>query len=76
MQSRYCLRVAEAVDPAWAAWLGNLTVMRNADGTTTLSGFFADQEMLLQLLAKVGELGMTLLSVELVQEHGPCAIGQ
>ncbi|MEZ4658153.1 MAG: hypothetical protein R2911_11315 [Caldilineaceae bacterium] len=68
MPSRYHLRVAEALDPAWAAWLGNLTVTRAADGATTITGLFATQEQLFQLLHKMGELGMTLLAVEMTQE--------
>ncbi|MEZ4708109.1 MAG: hypothetical protein R3A44_12930 [Caldilineaceae bacterium] len=68
MPSRYRLRVAEALDPAWAAWLGNLTVTRTADGATTITGLFSTQEQLFQLLHKMGELGMTLLAVEMTQE--------
>ncbi|MEZ4867810.1 MAG: hypothetical protein R3C14_41170 [Caldilineaceae bacterium] len=66
MTSWYCLRVAETVDPAWGAWLDQLTLTHNADGSTTLTGHFANQERLLQLLHKMGELGMTLLAVETV----------
>mgnify|MGYP001291979091 CR=1 FL=1 len=68
MTSRYRLRVAETLDQAWAAWLGDLTVTRNADGSTTLSGHFADQEQIYQLLNKMGELGMTLLAAEMMSE--------
>lgn len=71
MQSRYCLHVAETVDPIWAAWLGDYSVERNEDGTTAISGDFATQEALLQLLRKMGELGMTLLAVEQIEERDP-----
>ncbi|HRW07295.1 MAG TPA: hypothetical protein P5121_19460 [Caldilineaceae bacterium] len=68
MPNRYQLRVAEALDPAWATWLGIHTMTHNAEGTTTITAHFANQEGLFQLLHKMGELGMTLLAVEVRQE--------
>lgn len=68
MPNWYHLRVAEALDPAWATWLGIHTMTHNADGTTTLTAYFANQDRLFQLLHKMGELGMTLLAVEVMQE--------
>jgi hypothetical protein len=65
--------VAETLDPAWAAWLDEITLKHNADGSTTLSGRFANQERLFQLLSKIGELGMTLLAVEMAQETNDSA---
>jgi hypothetical protein len=69
MPNRYHLRVVEALDPAWATWLGIHTMTHNADGTTTITAHFANQERLFPLLYKMGELGMTLLTVEMTQEE-------
>ena len=68
MTSRYCLRVTETVDPAWVAWLDNLTLTHETDRSTTLAVRIADQDQLFRLLHKMGELGMTLLAVEVMQE--------
>lgn len=68
MPNRYHLRVAEGLDPAWATWLGIHTMTHNADGTTTITAHFASQDRLFLLLHKMGELGMTLLAVEVRQE--------
>ncbi|MEZ4736326.1 MAG: hypothetical protein R3E79_55275 [Caldilineaceae bacterium] len=73
MPKGYHLRVAEGLDPAWATWLGIHTMTRNADGTTTISAHFVNQERLFQLLHKMGELGMTLLTVEVMQEEARLA---
>lgn len=68
MANRYCLRVAERLDPAWTAWLGNLALQYNDDGATILTGYFESQVQLFQLLHRMGELGVTLLAVELLPE--------
>jgi len=60
---RYELRVMGHLDAHWAAWLGDLTLAHNEDGTSTLSGAVADQAALHGLLAKVRDLGIPLISV-------------
>ncbi|MEZ4675964.1 MAG: hypothetical protein R2932_17190 [Caldilineaceae bacterium] len=69
MPNRYQLRVAEALDPAWATWLGIHTMTHNADGTTTIIALVFEQESLFQLLHKLGELGVTLLAVAVMPEE-------
>ena len=51
------------LDEHWSAWFGSLALTREADGTTTLRGAVADQAELHGLLAKVRDLGATLISV-------------
>lgn len=67
--TRYQLRVDGHIDDHWAAWFDNLTLTHESDGTTTLRGAVPDQAALHGLLAKVRDLGATLISVDVI--HGP-----
>ena len=62
----YEFRVTGHLDRHWASWFGGLTLAHNADGTTTLRGPVIDQAELHGLLAKVRDLGVTLLSVTII----------
>ncbi len=68
MMNHYRLIIEESLDPAWAAWLGELTLSRNKDGTTALDGKIDQQNQLLRLLNKLQDLGVTLIAVEPVEE--------
>ena len=59
----YELRVAGHLDDHWAAWLGDLTLVRHDDGSTALTGPVTDQAQLHGVLTAVRDLGITLLSV-------------
>lgn len=61
--AHYELRIDGHLDDHWSAWFGGMTVARHNDGTTTLHGVVADQAELHGLLAKVRDLGVTLVSV-------------
>ena len=61
--TRYEVRVRGHLDPHWSAWFGGLTVTHEDDGTTTLRGPVTDQAALHGLLAKVRDVGATLISV-------------
>jgi hypothetical protein len=63
---QYELRVDGHIDDCWIAWFDDLTLTRESDGTTTLRGSVLDQAALHGLLAKVRDLGVTLLSVEVI----------
>ena len=67
--TRYQLRVDGHIDDHWAVWFDNLTLTHESDGTTTLRGAVPDQAALHGLLAKVRDLGITLISVDVI--HGP-----
>ena len=58
------LRVEGHLDDHWSDWFGGLALTRNGDGTTSLSGAVEDQAALHGLLAKVRDLGVALISVE------------
>jgi hypothetical protein len=59
----YELRIEGHLDEYWSAWFGGMTLNREDDGTTTLRGAVTDQAELYGLLAKVRDLGATLISV-------------
>ena len=61
----YELRVDGHLDEHWSTWFG-LTLTHDDDGTTTLRGPVTDQAELHGLLAKVRDLGATLLSVKTI----------
>ena len=60
---RYELRVEGHLDGSWSTWFGGMVLTHEDDGTTTLRGPVADQAALHGLLAKVRDLGATLISV-------------
>ena len=59
----YELRLAGHLDDHWSTTLGGLTLTRRPDGTTTLTGPLADQAQLHGVLARVRDLGVTLISL-------------
>jgi hypothetical protein len=59
----YELRLAGHLDSRWSAWFGRLTLTLEEDGTTVLRGPVTDQAELHGFLAKVRDLGVTLVSV-------------
>jgi hypothetical protein len=63
------LRIAGHLDQHWSPWFGDLVLTHEADGTTTLSGVIADQAELHGLLNKIRDLGVTLISVAVVEPH-------
>ena len=75
MDSLFEIRLKEDLDDRWAEWFEGMTIARQADGTTVLSGPVADQSALQGLLRRVADLGMTLLSVNAIAPgaagHGP-----
>lgn len=59
----YAFHVRGHLDDRWGQWLGNVAVTRNDDGTSTLVGPIADQAELHGILAKLRDLGITLIAV-------------
>lgn len=62
----YQLRIDGHLDQHWSRWFGDLALTHDDDGTTTLVGVIADQAELHGLLTKIRDLGVTLISVEVV----------
>ena len=68
LPARYVFRIEGHLDGHWSAWFDDLEVEHQADGTTTLVGVVQDQAQLHGLLAKVRDLGVTLLQLDVVEE--------
>jgi hypothetical protein len=62
-RASYLLRITGHLDQYWSTWFDGFTITHHADGTTTLRGAVADQAELHGLLAKVRDIGVTLISV-------------
>jgi hypothetical protein len=60
----YRIRISGHLDPAWTTWFDGLTLIQKDDGTTELLGPLSDQSALYGLLARLRDLGATLLLVE------------
>ena len=59
----YEIRIEGHIDARWAAWFEGLTLTREDNGETLLTGPVVDQAALHGLLRKVRDLGMPLISV-------------
>ncbi len=64
MATHYRITVEGALDDSWSAWFDGLAIAHDAHGDTTLEGAVRDQAALHGLLAKVRDLGLTLVAVE------------
>jgi hypothetical protein len=59
----YEIRIKGHLDDRWAAWFDGLTITREVNGDTLLTGPVTDQAALHGLLRKIRDLGTPLLSV-------------
>ena len=59
----YEIRLKGHLDDRWADWFEGLTLTREDNGATLLTGPVVDQAALHGLLRKVRDLGMPLISV-------------
>lgn len=65
----YRIRVKGHLDNGWSEWFEGLSVTREEDGTTVLTGPVADQPALHGLLVKIRDLGLPLVSVNCVKPN-------
>ena len=63
VRASYLLRITGHLDQYWSAWFDGFTITHHADGTTSLLGAVADQAELHGILARIRDLGVTLISV-------------
>jgi hypothetical protein len=68
---RYEIRVQGHLDSRWAERLDGLTLMRERDGTTTLTGPLVDQAALHGVLSRIRDLGLALVSMRRVCSDSP-----
>ena len=61
---RFEIRVNGRIDALWAASFDGLTLADGGQGTTVVSGWFADQSALHGALEALRDLGLPLISVK------------
>jgi hypothetical protein len=61
---RYEVRLKGHLADRWSTWFDGLTLTRDSDGTTVITGDVVDQAALHGLLQKVRDTGLSLISVE------------
>jgi hypothetical protein len=59
----YTIRVAGHLDDHWSPRLAGLSITRDPDGTTTLTGYLADQAQLHGVLAGLRDIGAVLIDL-------------
>ena len=59
----YEIRLKGHLDDRWAVWFEGMTLTRDANGETRITGPVVDQAALHGLLRKVRNLGVTLVAV-------------
>ena len=62
------IRLQGQLDQRWSDWFAGFTLTHESDGTTTLTGAVVDQAALHGLLRRVGDLGVTLISLKFIDD--------
>ena len=68
---RYAIHVEGQLDPSWADALGNLNLAWDDDHNTVLTGELLDQSALHAVLARLLDLGLSLVSVARLESADP-----
>ncbi len=68
MKTQYRIQVKGHLPAGWSEWLGQFEITCEPDGNTTLTGPIRDQSELYGLVAKLQNLGLTLISVNPLPE--------
>ena len=67
MMSDFCEIVVKGhLDTDWSEWFEGLTIAHNDKGETILSGQIRDQAALYGIIAKVRDMGLTLIMVKYI----------
>jgi hypothetical protein len=67
----YVIRVDGHLDDHWSAWLGDLDLTRDDDGTTTVTASVADQAQLHGVLAGLRDIGAVLIELRAIRPPTP-----
>jgi len=59
----YLIRVQGSLDPTWSDWFDGFTITQQ-NGESILKGQVTDQAALHGILAKINDLGLTIITVE------------
>ena len=65
----YRIRLQEGLGPEWNEWFYGFELVGEADGGVLLTGMVADQAALHGLIRKVRDLGLTLVSIQRVENQ-------
>jgi hypothetical protein len=72
-RAQYQIRVQGRLEPLWVARLGDLTLSVHDGGrkaaVTDLTGWIGDQAALMGVLGQLYSLGLTILSVERLEDE-------
>ena len=63
MEENYRIQVQGRLDPHWSDWLDGMAVHHRDDGTTELVGPIVDQAALHGVIARIRDLGLSLISI-------------
>ena len=66
--ARYEIRVQGLLDDHWSDWFGGLTVRSEGEDMTVIAGIVPDQAALHGLLTKINDVGLTLVSVDRIED--------
>jgi hypothetical protein len=69
MANVYQISVQGHLDAGWAKWFDGLEISHQADGTSLLRGQIDDQSALHGVLAKIRDLGLTLVAVQRIDQQ-------
>lgn len=69
MSTDYQIRIKGHLDREWTDWFGGLAITLENSGNTLLTGPVLDQAALYGLLRKVRDMGLPLISVNLMEEE-------
>jgi hypothetical protein len=67
----YEIRIKGHLDFSWSEWFDGLKIIHEPAGDTLLRGYIIDQPALYGMLARIQGLGLTLLSVNAINEDSP-----
>jgi hypothetical protein len=65
----YQIRIKSHLDSGWTDWFDGMTIRREENGDTLLTGPVIDQAALYGLLKKIRDLGMPLVSVNCLKTY-------
>ena len=62
------IRVRGHLSVEWSEWFDRMTIVHEADGVTALTGILADQAALYGVLIRIRNLGLPLISVNVIDQ--------
>ncbi len=64
------IRIKGCIDQHWSEWFNDFNIMYTNNDETILSGNIQDQAALYGLIARLRDLGLTLIEVRLTKASG------